>query len=88
MAIKEDPEHFAQADALQLSEMVKQSPLIEFDCNQYTGPTADCAWSLDRKHFFTIEQFIDEMKEQDTLSTPPGLPWLVGWTQVVLCTTE
>ena len=26
-------------------------------------------WSLERKHFFTIEQFVNEMKEQDTLST-------------------
>ena len=68
LAIMEDPEHFARADALRLSEMVKQSPLIELDYNQYTGPSADYVWSLERKHFFTIEQFVDEMKEQDTLS--------------------
>ena len=69
LAIMEDPEHFARADALRLSEMVNQSPLIELDYNQCTGPSADYVWSLDRKHFFTIKQFVEEMKEQDTLST-------------------
>ena len=51
-----------------LSEMVNESPVVELDFNQCTGPTANYVWSLERKHFFTIEQFVYQMKEKDTLN--------------------
>ena len=63
----ENPKDFPKADALILSEMVNETPIVKLDDHMCTGPTANYVWSLDNKHFFSIEQLIDQMKEMDTL---------------------
>ena len=47
--------------------MVNEMPLVKLDYNMYTGPSADCVWSMDNKCFFSTEQLINQMRETDTL---------------------
>ena len=56
-------------DALFLSKMVNEKPLVELDFGMFIGPTANYLWSLDTKHFFSIEQLIDQMRKKDTLKS-------------------
>ena len=66
-AVVESPKDFAKADALLLSKMVNRTPHVELDFNMYIGPSANYWWNLDTKHFFSIEQLINEMSHRDTL---------------------
>ena len=68
-AIAENPKDFPLADALLLSKMVNETPIVELDYYMCTGPTANCVWSLDDKRFFSIDQLIDQMREKDTLKS-------------------
>ena len=68
-AVVENPKDFPKVDALLLSKMVNQKPLIELDFGMFIGPTANYLWSLDTKHFFSIEQLINKMRHKDTLKS-------------------
>ena len=65
----EIPEDFPQADALLLSKMVNETPIVELDDCMCTGPTANCVWSLDNERFFSIQQLIERMQEADALKS-------------------
>ena len=68
-AVAESPKDFAKADALYLSKLVNQTPLVELDFNIYVGPSANYYWNLDTKRFFSIEQLINQMDHRDTLKS-------------------
>ena len=70
---------YPQVNAFRLSELVNETPFVELDYCMYTGPTANCVWSLDNRKFISIRQILDRMKSADTLT--PHMPDLFNQVQ-------
>ena len=77
--ILEHPSDCPQVNAFRLSELVDETPFVELNYCMCTGPTANCAWSLDNRKFISIQQILDRMKSADTLT--PCVPDLFNQVQ-------